>query len=127
MSRTLIESEPNHKKLVDDQVETISFSFKYFSEKKHGLDDCDAAELKALIKHLKKISAMTWNSVRNSHRHGLGSEKISGIKESVPDEFRGEQILAFRYNGKKPMVGIRRGSVFEILYVDTNFTLYDHE
>lgn len=127
MSKKLVESSAGRqKKLVDDQIETISFSFKYFPKKKYGLEVCDIADLKALVCQMKKLCSMTWNQVRSSPRHGLGTEKINSINEPIPPDCENNQLLAFRYNGKKPMVGVRKGSVFEILYLDTDFTLYRH-
>lgn len=129
MNKKLVETSINcQKKLVDDQIETISFSFQYFSEKKFGLESCNLTDLKELLCQMKNISSKTWNEIRTSHRHGLGSEKIDSksLRVSIPSECKEKQLLAFRYNGKKPMVGFRRNSVFEILYLDTDFTLYPH-
>ena len=61
---------------------------------------------------------MTWQEIINVPRHGLGHEIIPN-DESV-------NILAFRFSGQKPMVGYRQENVFYIIWLDRNFTLYDH-
>lgn len=75
---------------------------------------------------MKKLCSITWNEAKSSPRHGLGTEKIKSINEPIPPECKEQQMLAFRYNGKKPMIGFKRNSVFEVLYLDTDFTLYSH-
>jgi hypothetical protein len=35
-------------------------------------------------------------------------------------------LIAFRFDGKKPMVGYRDGVTFYVLFLDRSFTLYDH-
>jgi hypothetical protein len=73
---------------------------------------------------------LTWSQVKNLDRHGLGIEKIArtAIKAGIP-KFITEEVdhfLAFRFNGKRPMVGYRLNDVFYVLWFDHNFTLYDH-
>ncbi|WP_300674673.1 hypothetical protein [Desulfoluna sp.] len=63
-------------------------------------------------------------------RHGMGYEKIatSSLNTELPAHLSGQDVnlIAFRFNGKAPMVGYRDKSVFHILWVDRDFTLYDH-
>lgn len=35
-------------------------------------------------------------------------------------------LLAFRFSGKKPMVGYRIRNIFYVLWFDAAFELYDH-
>ncbi len=63
-------------------------------------------------------------------RHGLGYERIEknaikcGIPSVVPDD---TDLIAFRFAGNAPMVGYRKERTFFILWLDRDFTLYDHE
>lgn len=73
---------------------------------------------------------MTWKDIKLAPRHGLGTEKISScaIKAPPPRFVKGDvsDYLAFRYNGKKAMVGVREKDVFYVLWFDPTFTLYKH-
>lgn len=95
----------------------------------YSINCCSADESAQLIGKLYTIGKMTWGEINQSGRHGLGTEIIgqgkinAPIPAAVTDDV---QLLAFRYNGKKPMVGYREDRVFHVLYVDHNFTLYDH-
>lgn len=104
----------------------LSFSFSKFGDKKHGLL-CEPKEFRALIKHLKTLSQMTWTQVDAADRHGLGYEKLPSnqIKEKLPANC--DTVLSFRYSNKKPFIGVREKNVFNIYYIDPSFDLYDHE
>jgi len=72
---------------------------------------------------------MTWYQIQQAPRHGLGSEKIEydSIKSTKPDIVtKDSTILALRFSGKKPFVGIRDGSLFHIIWIDNKFNLYKH-
>lgn len=106
------------------------FSFHQIG-KFYCLESCQPEEKVALIETLHKLSQFTWQELRNSNRHGLGTEKIehSSIKGcSVPDFIIEQNIplLAFRFHGKKPMVGYRENQVYHILWLDRDFSLYNH-
>lgn len=72
----------------------------------------------------------TWKSIKGMPKHGLGFEKISvsSIKAAIPPFITPdvEHFLAFRFHGKKPMVGYRKNDIFYVLWFDNSFTLYDH-
>lgn len=75
--------------------------------------------------------SLTWTEIKQSPKHGLGTEKISkdAIKAPMPSFITEEvdEFLVFRYHGKNPMVGYRQKDVFFVLWFDHNFTLYDHD
>lgn len=76
-----------------------------------------------------KRCQLTWNDLKLTHRHGLGSEKIPAdqIKSTIPSIARGVSFfLAFRFHGKCPMVGVQSGRVFHVLWLDRDFSLYKH-
>lgn len=104
------------------------FSFEYLN-KDYDVDSCTKDERAALCSKLAKLSKMTWTQIKQSPRHGLGFEKISrnSIKSGIPAAVTPEvDLLAFRFCDLKPMVGFRVESVFFIVWLDRDFSLYDH-
>ena len=94
-----------------------------------NLKSCQKDEQAALVLKLHDLSQLTWQQILAAHRHGLGCEKIlmTSVKVSLPAIARKEpHVLAFRFSGKKPMLGLRSGAVFRILHVDRDFTAYNH-
>lgn len=77
-----------------------------------------------------KRKNLTWKSIKNEGRHGLGFEKISkmAIKAPIPKFITADvkHFLAFRYHGKQPIVGYRQKNIFYVLWFDSNFKLYNH-
>jgi hypothetical protein len=91
--------------------------------------DCERQEQAAFSVTLRRLSAMTWSQIRNSPRHGLGSEKIgrASIKAPIPRGITDDvDFIAIRFNGLAPMVGFRSNQIFHIVWLDRVFTLYDH-
>ncbi len=105
------------------------FCLRYLN-KKYSLEKCDAKEKIALITRMSKLSLMTWNEIQLQDKHGFGTEKISqtAIKgAAIPAHLTKDEVLyAFRFDGKKPMVGYKSSFVFHIIYLDRDFTLYSH-
>lgn len=105
------------------------FSF-HFLQKGYCITDCNRDEKARFAETLRKLSQLEWMKLKNSQRHGLGCEKISvgAIKEGVPANIpKRDHFLAFRFDGKKPMVGYRENAVFHVLWLDSKFKLYKHE
>lgn len=98
--------------------------------KDYNLDSCNDEEKKSLMEKLVQLSKMTWEDLRTSHRHGAGAEKIavSSINPSCPSFITEEVdfLLAFRFQGKKPILGHRNRFVFHIIFIDRDFTVYNH-
>lgn len=107
-----------------------SFAFDHFSEKEYGFEKCSMNDYAALLKKLKMLSLSDWNTINSAPRHGLGYEKLSKdilnvkLPSDIPED---ANLYAFRYKGKHPMVGFRKGDVFHIIFLDIDFTLYNHE
>ena len=63
-------------------------------------------------------------------RHGLGYEKIAinSINVQIRKFITEDQnnLIAFRFNGLKSMVGYRYRNVFYVLWFDHDFSVYDH-
>jgi len=90
---------------------------------------CPQEEQAALATKLFELSQITWATIQGTHRHGAGCEIIpqSRLHVSLPRSVTDDvTILAFRYNGKKAMLGYRDGRILHILLLDHNFTVYDH-
>lgn len=108
---------------------TPVFCFKHL-DSGHGLDMCESQELCSLVKQLRSLSQLTWRQIKAAPRHGLGTENIPISKLTRPKpKFLSDQIdslMAFRFDGKKPMLGHRDRDVFHICFLDPKFNLYDH-
>lgn len=104
------------------------FSFEYMVSD-FDVDKCEKNDRANLAVTLLKLSKLTWAQIKGAHRHGLGFEKIErkDIKTGIPQCITPEvQLIAFRFSGKKPMVGYRLKRTFYIIWLDRNFSLYDH-
>ncbi|HHH3217552.1 TPA: hypothetical protein ACPY7G_003640 [Morganella morganii] len=105
------------------------FSFCYL-QRSHCISNCQKDEKVGFADKLCRISQLSWRQIKAENRHGLGFEKISrrAIKAGIPSHITEDvdHFLAFRFDGMKPMVGYRLGSTFFVVWVDRDFTLYDH-
>jgi hypothetical protein len=98
---------------------------------KYSLTNCTKEEKSAFADRLFELSRNSWAALRQMPRHGQGWETIArdsikgdGVPVTVTED---ANIIAFRCIGKAPMVGYRsRDGVFNILWIDRDFTLYDH-
>lgn len=106
------------------------FSFKNMQMGSgYSVECCIQDDQAALARRLFKLSQMTWRAIRQADRHGLGFEKISrdSLKIALPQHITDDaNIIAFRFNGKKPMLGYREGRVFNVLVLDHSFSAYNH-
>jgi hypothetical protein len=90
---------------------------------------CEGTEKIAYAHKLHELSQMTWAQIIFAHKHKLGSELIPAreIKGRIPPEFASVvDFIAVRFDGLKPMVGGRTDRVFHIIWLDRDFSLYDH-
>lgn len=106
------------------------FSLEKVQCGKYCLSILDRDHKAAFADAIFKRKDLTWSSIKNSDKHGLGTEKIAKncIKAGIPLFITADtdHFLAFRFSGKKPMVGYRHQDVFYVLWFDHDFTLYDH-
>lgn len=120
-----VEKEP----LKENDLKPL-FSFEKMPERSgYSVDCCSSQEGAQVVGRMFKLGTMTWGQINQSGRHALGTEKIarSDIQVPIPPSVtKDATLLAFRYNGKKPMVGYREGRIFHVLWIDHNFTLYRH-
>ena len=113
----------------NDQDETPTFCLGHLAPK-YGVSALEQAGQAAFAQTLEQRSRLTWQQIAQSDRHGQGTEllPINDIKAAVPDRFSDQaKVMIFRYHGKKPMVGVRVGSTFHVLWIEKTFgDLYDH-
>ena len=121
------------KSIVDQSAATpmldegyIVFSLRYI-QNSHCFSDCQPSEKQALAESLFKRREMTWKLIQRENRHGLGYEKISQLKVSLPKFVpKDASILSFRFAGKAAMVGFKEKNIFHILWLDRDYTVYNH-
>ncbi|TAG95540.1 MAG: hypothetical protein EAZ09_07545 [Oscillatoriales cyanobacterium] len=104
------------------------FSLRYMS-KDFCILDCTKEEKAAFADTLYKLSQMTWSQINSSARHGSGYERIAqtSIKASIPRHITPDvNLIAFRFCAKAPMVGYRERATFFVIWLDRNFSLYEH-
>lgn len=118
---------PNEQSATEESDYPI-FCFRYLDRKYH-IDGCQKDEKIAFLERLIKLSTLSWNQIHLSDRHGFGTEKIAwkAIKKQIPIGFsEDDNLFALRFQGLKPFLGCRRGTVFHILFIDRDFSLYEH-
>jgi hypothetical protein len=92
-------------------------------------DRCDKDEKAAFIGKLCRLSQITWDEIQSSNRYKMGFEWLpqDQIKVPIPRNITEEvQIMVFRYNGMKPMLGYRVGHIYYPFWLDSDFSAYDH-
>lgn len=106
-----------------------AFSLIHMDRGRYGLDACELREKGDFADALYKRSQLTWNELQSAPKHGLVSEKLpqDRIRAGIPAHITPDvTLLAFRFSGRKAMVGYRQGHIFHVLWLDRDFTLYDH-
>ena len=102
-----------------------AFSFTYL-DKDFSFKHCTNEEKDALLKRLEIMSKMTWNDIINTPKHGNGIENINELKDKLPPKWKGTTPKAFRFYGMKPVIGVRDGRIFHIIWIDREGKLYKH-
>jgi hypothetical protein len=84
----------------------------------------------ALARRIYMLSRMPWSQIRQAPSSGLGAEQIprNRIRRPVPSPVTDDVsfFYSLHYNGKKRFIGYMIGQIFYVLWVDHNFTVYDH-
>lgn len=119
--------KPHGAKTVSNEDRHPKFSLRML-QGACGLDACEREERAALVDKFAALSQLTWSQIRQAPRHGLGYESINrnALTVSIPDDVKGETIIAFRFCGMAPMIGVRREATFYVLWLDRGFTAYHH-
>lgn len=114
----------------DPDLQPPIFSFEKMQEGSgYSVTCCQRDDQAALSKCIFKLSKVTWRDIRHSPRHGIGTETIHraslkvGLPHGIPDD---ATLIAIRFNGMKPMIGYRDARVFYVVFLDSNFSAYNH-
>lgn len=113
---------------VSTNKETPLFGLQYL-DSTYSLKACTKDEKAAFGDTLDKLSKLSWGELLTAPRNGSGYEIIPQyqIRASIPNHVTSDiKLLAFRFCGQAPMVGYRVDRVFYVLWLDRDFTLYDH-
>lgn len=124
--KSAVEAEPPKD---NDRLPPV-FSFQFMREGTgYSVECCDVEHRAALSSRFFRLSRMTWLEIRNSPRHGLGTEKIPRniIRPEIPRAVTEDvELLALRYMGLHPIVGFRDGRIFNVLFIDHTMDAYPH-
>ncbi len=111
------------------EIDYPIFCFRHL-HKDYNLEKCSDDHSVALIKQLIRISCLSWQTIMTTPKNGLGSEKISrnSINASIPSSITDDvnDFLSFRYIGKCAIVGFRNNTIFHLVYIDRDFSVYSH-
>ena len=113
---------------IDFNREKPTFCLRHI-DSHYCISSCDVNEKASFADTLRNLSQLTWSELRSSPHRGMGCEKIArdALKRPIPPGITEDvTFLAFRFHGKKPMVGYRVNEMFHIIWFDRDFTLYDH-
>ena len=109
------------------EIEHPIFSFRYLHNDSYS--NCnDASFFIKFLERLQKLSELGWKEVRIANRHGYGMEKIPiaqlnvSIKNVPFITPEVKEIDVFRSNGdNRTFVGVQKGKIFYILFIETRF------
>ena len=117
--------EPDNKLIRNHPI----FCLRYL-HKDYNVESCSQSDRASLIRQMANLCQLSWDNIKLSGRHGMGSEKIKrkSIKVSIPKEITPdvEDFLALRYSGKKVFIGFRNQYIFHMIYIDSDFSVYKH-
>lgn len=124
-----LKAEP--KATIDYDAKHPIFSFEKMQDRSgHSVSCCDREDLYHLLKRIYMLNRLPWRDIRQASRKGYGVEKIarSAIKYAVPTTVTDDNdyFHALHYSGKKRFIGYKVQQVFYILWIDHNFSVYDH-
>jgi len=105
-----------------------AFCFEYNSVSGYRVEDLEKEDKIHLIDKIYRLCKMNWKDIRTSHRHTVGTEKIPLKSIPRPKDLPPEltHLEAFRFNGKKPMLGFRKHEIYYVVIIDKDYTAYKH-
>lgn len=84
------------------------------------------------IERLIKLCSLSWKTIDLTHKHSFGYEKmpVKSLKPAMPTFVTPDvsELTVFRANGdNRPFLGLRRGNVFHIIFIEEAFgDVYNH-
>lgn len=104
------------------------FSFHHHG-KAYCIQDCLQDEQAAFAEKLYQLSQFTWDEIIKMPREANGYElmpkaSLPKAPTSITDEF--DKFLVFRFFGRGRIAGYRNREIFHVIWIDCNFTLYNH-
>jgi len=137
MAKKIKPPKPNSKSKISSQEPLVNyddkppiFSLERLQAGTFCLQNLEQEGKASFANAIFKRKDKKWKEIKQMPKHGLGFEKIdkSAIKAPIPKFITPdvEFFLAFRFHGKKPMVGYRQHDVFYVLWFDGSFSLYNH-
>jgi hypothetical protein len=121
-----VRAHPSSQKLSGQEY--LSVSLRHLKSS-HCLTHCTQEEVLSFADKVRVLTQKSWLELGQSHRHGIGYEKIdrNSLTVAVPNHVTPEvNIIAFRFAGMKPMVGYKDKETFFVLWFDREFRVYDH-
>ena len=122
--RLIVEEPEDYNKMVP------LFSLERLQSGRYCLSKLEKDDKAAYADSIFKRRSVTWNDIQRMDRYGLGHEKIeiTSLKVAIPKFITEDEhnLLAFRYSGKKPIIGYRIKNIFYVLWFDHDFSVYDH-
>ena len=124
-----LRSEETHAPNIDTYPPAFSFE-KMMDGSGHSFNCCEDEDRLALAKRVFMLSRTPWNQIKMASSKGFGSESIPrdrirpGIPASVTQDV--SHFFSLHYSGKKRFLGYRVGQIFHVLWVDHDFSVYDH-
>lgn len=106
------------------------FCLRYL-QRNHDICDCSPEQRQQLLDQMRLLSQKSWLELHQAPYRGIGSEKIPRhqIQKAIPESpvvTDDVTFIAFRFAGKAPMIGYRHLTVFRILWLDHDFSVYNH-
>lgn len=121
-------ASPSTKDMPSSDLLPPIFSLEYL-QKDHCVRECQPGEQADFAVQLRQLSELNWRQLRAAPKHGLGYEKIDqdSINPSIPPHITKDvNLIAFRFSGKKAMVGYRDNRTFYVIWLDRDFSVYKH-
>ncbi|HEY3297297.1 MAG TPA: hypothetical protein VGK34_01475 [Armatimonadota bacterium] len=120
--------DPSITKDRSDEDAHPVFSMIYVDDR-YCITNCEAKDKVSFVNKLRMLSKLPWSDLRGGNKHGSSCEVIrrETLRVKVPPHITDDvTILAFRYSGKKAMVGYRDNATFHIVWFDDDYNVYNH-
>jgi len=96
-------------------------------DKDYCITKCEPDEKIAFVHQIHLLSQQRWIDLKLAPKQGIGYEKITALNISRPQNIQEDaKFIAFRFHGKKAMVGYRDLRIFHIVWIDRDFSVYKH-